>query len=112
MLGAALDDPPLVFGDRAEGAAAEAAAHDVDRKADHLEGRNLRIAIGRMRPALEWRGEDAVHFRRRQRNRRRVEPDIALAMRLDQRARVAGVRFDVEGTRSVRVEHGVGGTCS
>jgi hypothetical protein len=78
-------------------------------KADHLEGRNLRIAIAGMRPALEWRGEDAVHFRCRQRNRRRVEPDIALAMRLDQRARIAGVRFDMEGARGMCVEHRVGG---
>ena len=43
-LGAVLDDAPLVLGDRAEGAAAEAAAHDGDREADHLVGRDLRAA--------------------------------------------------------------------
>jgi hypothetical protein len=43
FLRAALDDAALVLGDRAEGAAAEAAAHDVDGEADHLPGRDLRL---------------------------------------------------------------------
>src|SRR4029077_16007299 len=38
VLRAALDDAALVLGDRAEGAAAEAAALDRDREADHLVG--------------------------------------------------------------------------
>ena len=37
---AALDDAALMLGDRAEGAAAEAAALDRDREADHLVGRD------------------------------------------------------------------------
>ena len=109
LLGAALDDSPFVLGDRAESAAAEAATHDVDREADHLEGRNPGLAIRRMRPALERRGEDAIHLRRRQRDRRRVEPDVALAVRLDQRAGIARVRFEMEDARSVGVKHRVGG---
>ncbi len=109
LLGAALDDAPFVLGDRAEGAAAKAAAHDVDREADHLESRDLRIAVGRMRPALEGRGENAVHFRRAQGDRRWVEPDVAFAVPLDQRARVAGIRFDMEGARGVRIKHRIGG---
>ncbi|MPM72651.1 hypothetical protein SDC9_119627 [bioreactor metagenome] len=48
ILGAALDDASFVLGDRAEGTAAETAAHDVDREADHLPGRDLRLAVGRM----------------------------------------------------------------
>ena len=47
VLRAALDDAALVLGDRAEGAAAEAAAHDVDREPDHVPGRDLRVAVGR-----------------------------------------------------------------
>jgi hypothetical protein len=42
-------------------------------------------------------------------NRRRIEPHVAFAVRLDQRARVARIRLDVEGARGVRVEHRVGG---
>ena len=102
---AALDDAPFVLGDRAEGAAAEAAAHDVDREADHLPGRDLRVAIGRVRRARVGQVVDVVHLRGGQRDRRRVEPDVALAVRLHQRARIAGVRFEVEGARGVRVEH-------
>ena len=40
---AALDDAALVLGDRAERAAAEAAALDRDREADHLLRGNLRV---------------------------------------------------------------------
>ena len=42
VLRAALDDAALVLGDRAEGAAAEAAALDGDREADHLVRGDLR----------------------------------------------------------------------
>src|SRR5262249_130081 len=42
-LRAALDDAALVLGDRAEGAAAEAAALNGDREADHLPGGDTRL---------------------------------------------------------------------
>ena len=60
VLGAALDDAPLVFGDRTERAAAEATTHDVDGKADHLPGRDARPGIGRMGRPRIGQGEDAV----------------------------------------------------
>src|SRR5690606_5099995 len=44
----ALDNAAFVFGDRAEGAATKTAAHDVHRKADHLVGGNLALAVGRV----------------------------------------------------------------
>ena len=101
FLRAALDDAPLVLGDRAEGAAAEATPHDVDREADHLEGRNFGLAVAGMRFALVRRAIDRIHFRRRQRNRRRIQPDIAFGaadtVRLHQRPCIAGVRFEVKG---------------
>src|SRR5882672_8795146 len=48
VLRAALDDAPLVLGDRTEGTAAEAAALDGDRETDHLVGGNLRATVRRM----------------------------------------------------------------
>src|SRR4030095_3637030 len=48
---AALDDAALVLGDRAERAAAEAAALDRDREADHLVGGDLCLAVKGMRAA-------------------------------------------------------------
>src|SRR5256886_14835738 len=48
---AALDDAALVLGDGAEGAAAEAAALDRDREADHLVSGNVRLAVARVRCA-------------------------------------------------------------
>ena len=42
---AVLDDAAFVLGDRAERAAAEAAALDRDREPDHLVGGNLRLAV-------------------------------------------------------------------
>ena len=81
-LGSVLDDAPLVFGDRAEGAAAEAAAHDRDRGLDHLVGGDLGAArsagggggcrAARRRASISGAGE---------RQRRRVEPDVAIAVR-------------------------------
>ncbi len=52
-----------MFSDRAERAAAKAATHDTDRKADHLIGWNTGIAAGGTRdtaaqtryPSLQWR---------------------------------------------------------
>ncbi len=107
-LGTALDDAALVLGDRAEGAAAEAAAHDVDRETDHFPGRNVRVAVARMRAARIRQAVHAVHLVHRQRQRLRIEPDIALAVRLHQRPRIAGVRFQMQYPRRVRVQHRIG----
>ena len=76
-LGAVLDDAALVLGDRAEAAAAEAAAHDRDREPDHLVGRDLRVAVAAGAACACTAARRAVHLRRRQRQRRRVEPDVA-----------------------------------
>ena len=78
-LRAALDDAPLVLGDRAEGAAAEAAAHDVDREADHVPGRDARLAVAGVRAAGVGLAEDPVHLLGGQRDRRRVEPHVTAA---------------------------------
>ena len=107
-LGPVLDHPPLVLGDRAEGAAAEAAAHDRHREADHLVGRDLRVAVAGVRLARVGQLVDAIHLRRRQRQRRRVQPDVTVAVPLDQRARVPRVRLDVQDARRVRVQHRIG----
>ena len=116
---AALDDAALVLGDGAEGAAAEAAAHDVHAEADHFPGRDLGravvlavfVGIGRVRAAGVRQVEHEVHLGRGQRDRRRVDPHVArgraLAMRLHQRAGVAGVGFQVQHAVGVGIQHGV-----
>ena len=86
VFAAALDDAALVLGDRAEGAAAEAAAHDVDAEADHFPGRDLGravvaaglVGVARVRAARVGQVEDLVHLGRGQRDRRRVDPHVAL----------------------------------
>jgi hypothetical protein len=90
-LGTALDDAAFVLGDRAEGAAAEAAAHDVDREADHFPRRDIGIAVARVRRAGVGHVVDVVHLVHGQRQRRRVHPHVAVAVRLHQRARIAGL---------------------
>ena len=60
---AVLDDAALVLGDRAEGAAAEAAAHDRHRELDHVPGGDLGLAIGGMRRAGVGQLVDRVHLR-------------------------------------------------
>ncbi|AIJ47165.1 hypothetical protein O987_15270 [Comamonas testosteroni TK102] len=114
---AALDDAALVLGDGAEGAATEAAAHDVHRSANHLPGRNLGCAlvaaafvgIDRMRAAGIGKTENPVHLGRGQRNGRRVHPHIArrgsLAMGLDQRTGIAGVGLQMQNAIGVGVQN-------
>ena len=85
IFGAALYDAALMLGDRAKSAATKTAAHDVDREADHLPGRDFRAAIKtasligvrRMRAARIGQIENEIHFSRRQGDRWRRDPDIA-----------------------------------
>ena len=107
LMGAALDDATFVLGDRAEGATAETAAHDVHREADHVIGRNLRITIGRVRNPCIGQPEYVIHFLGAQGNRRRVEPHIPLAMALHQRPGVTGVGLQVQHAVGVSVQHRV-----
>ena len=119
VFGAALDDAALVLGDGAEGAAAEAAAHDVDAEADHLPRGDLgfaivaaaRVGVAGVRIARVGQVEDVIHLGRGQRDGRRVEPHVpgrgAFAVRLHQRAGVAGVGLQVQHAVGVGVEHGV-----
>ena len=64
LLRAALHHAALVRGDRAEGAAAEAAAHDRDRVADHLERRDLLVLVDWVRPAAVGQVVRAVELLR------------------------------------------------
>ena len=61
-----------------------------------------------MRPALEGQVVDPVHLGGGERNGRRIEPHVDIAVALHQGPRVAGVRFQVQDARGVRIEHRVG----
>ena len=102
-----LDDATFVLGDRAEGTATKAAAHDVHRKTDHLVGRDLLLAIRRVRHARIGHAEHVVHFLGSHGDGWRVEPHVHLAMLLHQRAGVARVGFQVQHAVGVGIEHGV-----
>ena len=104
----ALNNAPLVLGNGAEGTAAEAAAHDVDREADHLIRRDTGVAVRRVRHAFVRQRKDAVHLFGGERDRRWVDPDKTLAVLLHQRTRTAGVGFMVQNTGRVGVEHLIG----
>ena len=86
---AVLDDAPFVLGDAAEGAAAEAAAHGHDRVLHRLERRHRRVAVHRVRRAVERQVVELVHVGGLERQRRRVEVDAAAIAR---RAAAAGAR--------------------
>ncbi len=102
---AALDDAPLVLGDGAEGAATEAAAHDVDRGLDHVVGRDLLVAIGRVRHPLVRQAEHPVHLVCFEREGGRVDPDDAIAVGLGEGAGAARVGLVVQDARGMGVEH-------
>ena len=72
IFGTALNDAPFMFGDRAEGAAAKTAAHDVDRMLNHFKSRHVRIAVFLVRHARIGQVKNAIHFLGGQRNRRRI----------------------------------------
>ena len=80
------DELALMGRDGAEGAAAEAAAVDVHREADHLPRRDVALArIARMGRPLVGEVERAVEFLGRDRRVGRRDDDIAVAHRLDER---------------------------
>jgi hypothetical protein len=58
-----------------------------------------------MRDAGVGQVEHGVEFGGGQRNRRRVEPDIAVAVALNQSAGVAGIGLQVQQARGVGVQH-------
>ena len=103
---AALDNAPFMLGDRAERAAAETAAHDVDRMLDHFKGGHVGVAVFLMRHA----GIGQVET-----------PSISLvvsgiggglihtcpAVQLNQRARIAGIGFAVHDPRGMGVQYRV-----
>ena len=107
LFGTVLDDPPFVLGDGAERTAAEATAHDVHRETDHVVGRDLLLAIRRVRDALIRHAEHVVHFLSSHRNGWWVEPDVYIAMLLHQRTGVTRVGFQVQHAVGVGIEHRV-----
>ncbi len=94
---------PFVLGDRAERAAAEAAAHDRHREPDHFPGRDLCVAVGGMRRARVGKIVDGVHLGGGERDRRRVQPQIAVAMALDERPCIAGIALPVQHARGAGI---------
>ena len=88
---AALNDPALVGRERAERAAAETAADNLDRVLHHFVGRNPLAAVARMRPARERQAVDAVHLRFGQRQGRRIDHHRLAAVKLHQPPGVVGI---------------------
>ena len=95
FVAARLNNAALVCGDRAERAAAEAAAHDRDGVFDHLvRGDFLGVAWVSLTGVGE--AENAVHCGLRDWQRRRVADDGLVAVPLDQAASVIGIGFVVD----------------
>ena len=106
-LGSTLDDASFVLGDRTEATATKAATHDRHRKLDHLICRNPFSFVGRVRNALKRKLVQRVHFRRSQRNRRRIHPDLDRTVTLNQRACISGVRFAMQDARCMGIQRGI-----
>ena len=104
-----LDDPALVLGDRAKGAAAEASPLDGHRSANHIVGRNPGSAVAWVWNARVGQFVERIHLARAERYRRRIDPYFASSVPLHERPCVAGIGFDVQDARCVRVEHGIAG---
>jgi hypothetical protein len=98
LAGARLDHAPLVLGDRAERAAAEAAAHGHDGVLHRLERRD-QLRVARVRAALERQVVQLVHQVGVERLRGRVQVDGLDAVRLHDGAAVARVGLQLERAR-------------
>ena len=96
-----------MLGDRTEGAATEAAALNRNRETDHLVRGNLAVAVERVRYAPIRQLVDRIHLLHRQRQRRRIQPHIDIAVPLNQRACVPRVRFEMQDARCMRIENRV-----
>ena len=96
-----MNDASFVLSDRTKGAAAETTALDRDRKTNHLVGGNIGLAVHGVWLALERQIVDPVHLMHGQRNGRRIEPQILIAVTLHQGAGVTGVGFQVQDARGV-----------
>ena len=87
-----------------------------DREADHLPGGDLRAVCRRTVGcgyALRIRqAEHVVHLGRGQRNRRRVEPDVAVAVACTSARALPGLVSRCSTRDGVGVEHRVALTCS
>ena len=106
-LGTALDDAALVLGDGAEGAAAEAAAHDGDRETDHLPGRDARPTVAVVGPAAVGEFVHPVQLGAGQGDGRRVEPEVAVAVALRQGAGIARIGLQMKDPGGMGVEQGI-----
>ena len=74
----------------------------------NLPGGNARAVVRRMGAAGVRQFVDVIHFLRGQRNWRRRQPDIAIAVALHQRPRIAGIGFLVQHAGGARVSLGIG----
>ena len=88
---AALDDAALVHRDRAKRAAAKTTTLDSDGKTDHFIGGYFGVAVTGMRHPRVRKFVDSIELFARQWNRRWVEPELAIAVRLNQCACVTWI---------------------
>src|SRR6056297_2434658 len=96
-----------MLGNGAEGAAAKAAAHNVDRVPDHVESGNHGIAVDAVGLARVRQLEHAVEFVGAERYWRCVQPDVAIAMSLHQGTGVVRIGFLVQDARRVGIQRAI-----
>ena len=107
FFGPVLDHAPFVFGDGTERTPAKAAAHDIHGKLDHLPRRDAGPIVDRMGRTGIGQAIDAIHFRCAQRHGWRRQPNIAVAVALNQSARVGRIAFLVKYAGRLGIEHRV-----
>ena len=95
VLRAALDDPSFMGRDRAEGAAAEAASHDLHAVFYHLKRGNPSVAVGGMRPSGEVQAIHLIHLVLLEGQGRRIDDDCLAAVSLHEPPRVVGIGLEV-----------------
>ena len=96
-----------MFGNRTERTSPETATHDIDGKADHFPCRNGFPLVSRVRASGIRQAEYAIHLFHRQRQGWWIQPDIALAMRLNQCTGIARIGFQMHDARCMRVQNGI-----
>ena len=72
---------------------------------DHLHGGDVRATITGMRQSLVRQLEYPVQFVRFQWNRRRIQPDLTVSMRLNEMQRIMRIGLLVKHPRGVGIKH-------
>ena len=102
-----LNNTAFMLSNRTEATTAKTAAHNIDRKPNHVIGWNFFVTIHRVRHASKGRSKHVIHFLCVQRHGWRINPQGLITMFLIQGPGTAGVGFVMHDSTGVGIHNGI-----